>query len=152
MDGPTVTVTEALKSGYTFVSATCTVNGKSVTTTSVNQTGSNPGVSFTGQPDVPMACTFTNKQPTPASLTLVKQVDDPNNNVVAGADVSSVVRDHEGRLVVRVFETTGAPGTVVIEGRCGRVVDLRGRDLGPFDGSLALGPWEIATLRLDGPG
>lgn len=70
---------------------------------------------------------------------------------VQGAEVSAVLRDEEGRLLVRVFETTGAPGTVRVGGRSGRVVDLRGRDLGPFDGELTLGAWEIVTLHLDEP-
>jgi mannosylglycerate hydrolase len=68
--------------------------------------------------------------------------------VVEGAEVSAVLRD-DGHLVVRVFEPTGAATTLRIEGRTGTVVDLRGAELGPFGGELALGPWEIATIRLD---
>ena len=71
---------------------------------------------------------------------------------VAGAQVSAVVRE-PGGLVVRVsnqsprasvaaVEVGGAPST-------GWIVDLIGGPLEPFAGEVALGPWEIATLRLD---
>ena len=61
-----------------------------------------------------------------------------------------MLRD-DGHLVVRAFEATGAPTTLRIPGRTGTVVDLRGTELGPFTGELALGPWEIVTVRLDEP-
>jgi alpha-mannosidase len=70
---------------------------------------------------------------------------------VEGAEVSAILRE-DGHLVVRVFEATGSATTVRIDGRTGTVVDLRGGELGPFSGELALGPWEIATLRLDDEG
>jgi len=54
---PTITVTEPEVSGYTFVSAQCSVNGTNVTTT---LNGSS--ASFTGTAQATHACTFTNKQ------------------------------------------------------------------------------------------
>ncbi len=69
---------------------------------------------------------------------------------VEGAEVSAVLR-RQGGLVVRVFNPTPEPVTVRFSGRSGRRVDLRGRDLGPLEGSLDLGPWEIATAELDEP-
>jgi len=69
---------------------------------------------------------------------------------VHGAEVSAVVR--EGRtLVVRVFNPRPDPATATVEGRTGWRVDLRGRPLEPFEGSVELAPWEIATLALAGP-
>jgi mannosylglycerate hydrolase len=70
---------------------------------------------------------------------------------VAGAEVSAVLRDDEGRLVVRIFDATGATSPTQVDGRSGVRVDLRGRQLDRFDGELVLGPCEIATLRLDEP-
>jgi len=70
---------------------------------------------------------------------------------VEGAEVSAVLRDDDGHLVVRLFDPTGGGGPVRLDGWRGVRVDLRGTELGPFDGELVLGPWEIATLRLDEP-
>jgi hypothetical protein len=67
---------------------------------------------------------------------------------VAGAQVSSV-RRVAGALEVRVFNPSHDAATVTVGGRTGQVVDLRGRPLEPFDGSLDLGPRAIATLLLD---
>jgi hypothetical protein len=61
----------------------------------------------------------------------------------------SSVRREQGRLEVRVFNPTGGPTTVTMPGRRGWLVDLRGRPLGPFEGSFPLGPWAIATTTLD---
>ena len=55
---PTVTVTETLKAGYTFVSAQCSVGGAAVTTSVTGTTAT-----FTGAAAQAMACTFTNKRP-----------------------------------------------------------------------------------------
>ena len=70
---------------------------------------------------------------------------------VEGAEVSAVLRDDDGRLVVRIFDPTGVAGTARLEGHRGHRVDLRGTELGPFTGEMPLGAWEIATLRLDEP-
>ena len=70
---------------------------------------------------------------------------------VEGAEVSAVLRD-DGRLVVRVFNASAGPSTVRItvgdDVATGEVVDLRGRTVEPFPGSLELRPWQIATVRL----
>ncbi|HZT66770.1 MAG TPA: glycoside hydrolase family 38 C-terminal domain-containing protein [Acidimicrobiales bacterium] len=66
---------------------------------------------------------------------------------VAGAVVSSL-RRADGTLELRVFNPSADPATVAVEGRSGWTVDLRGRPLQPFDGSVELRGWEIATLRL----
>jgi alpha-mannosidase len=68
---------------------------------------------------------------------------------VHGAEVSAVRREG-GTLEVRVFNPTDGDTTVDLDGRTGWLVDLRGRPLGPFDGSFPLGPWQIATARLSG--
>jgi alpha-mannosidase len=66
---------------------------------------------------------------------------------VTGAEVSAVVRE-AGVLQVRLFNPTAAPATARIEGRRGWVVDLRGRPVRPFEDTIDLGPWEIATASL----
>ncbi len=55
---PTVTVTETLKGGYTFVGAQCSVGGVAIIPTPVSGTTA----TFTGAAAQPMACTFTNKR------------------------------------------------------------------------------------------
>jgi hypothetical protein len=47
-----------------------------------------------------------------------------------------------------VFNPTGEPTQVRIEGRHGWLVDLRGRPVAPFEGGFALEPWAIATAAL----
>jgi hypothetical protein len=66
---------------------------------------------------------------------------------VSGAEVSAVRREGS-TLVVRVFNPTGGTTTVTVEGRSGWLVDLRGRPLMPFDGSVELRPHGIATLAM----
>jgi alpha-mannosidase len=66
---------------------------------------------------------------------------------VRGAEVSAVVR-RGGALEVRVFNASSEEATVVVDGRRGWLVDLRGRPVEPFDGSFPLRPWGIATARL----
>jgi alpha-mannosidase len=68
---------------------------------------------------------------------------------VHGAEVSAVVR-RGGALEVRVFNPSDRDTVVTIDDRTGWLVDLRGRPVGPFDGSFPLAPWAIATARLDG--
>jgi mannosylglycerate hydrolase len=67
---------------------------------------------------------------------------------VRGAEVSALLRQG-GRLTMRVFNPSDADTLVEVPGRRGWLVDLRGRSLGPFDGSFPLGPWRIATAVLD---
>jgi hypothetical protein len=72
---------------------------------------------------------------------------------VRGAAVSAVLREHaDGPLVVRLVNRS--PSATTAELRCGdapaagQIVDLRGRAMATFSGSVDLGPWQIATLRL----
>ena len=70
---------------------------------------------------------------------------------VDGARVSAVVRDGIG-LVVRVFNASPEPSVATIERDGpvqGWIVDLLGRPVARFEGTIDLRPWEIATLRLD---
>jgi hypothetical protein len=66
---------------------------------------------------------------------------------VRGAEVTAVHRDGHA-LIVRVYNPRSDPTTLRIADRHGHVVDLRGTPIGPFHGSLVLGPWQIATLSL----
>ena len=69
---------------------------------------------------------------------------------VTGAEVSALTRDAEGRLVLRVVNTTSEPTVLQVPGRTGERTDLAGRSTGErFDAELALRPHEIATLALD---
>jgi alpha-mannosidase len=70
---------------------------------------------------------------------------------IDGAEVSAVARDGGGRLTVRLFNPTDRPVTARLAGRRGWRTDLRGRAGDPFEETVALGPWEIATLSLDEP-
>jgi mannosylglycerate hydrolase len=71
---------------------------------------------------------------------------------VDGAEVSAVVRE-AGGLVVRIFNASPEPGVATIEREeapaRGWTVDLVGQPLTQLEGSLALRPWEIVTVRLD---
>jgi hypothetical protein len=67
---------------------------------------------------------------------------------VRGAEVSAV-RRVGGALEVRVFNPHDEPATVDFDGRTGWLVDLRGRPLEQFAGTVALSPWQIATAHLD---
>ena len=66
---------------------------------------------------------------------------------VDGAQVSSL-RRRQGRLELRAFNPTGVETTLTTPGRRGEVVDLRGRALAPFDGTLVLRPHGIVTIAL----
>jgi hypothetical protein len=72
--------------------------------------------------------------------------------VVEGAEASAVLRDDAGRLVVRLFraDPTAGVASVQVGGRAGRgdVVDLRGRVVGDFAGSIELRANQIVTLRM----
>jgi hypothetical protein len=67
---------------------------------------------------------------------------------VSGAEVSALLRE-AGALVVRVFNPTDQPTTVAVDGRRGWTVDLRGRPIAPFEGTVDLAPHAIATLRVE---
>ncbi|HSL57529.1 MAG TPA: hypothetical protein VK866_06790 [Acidimicrobiales bacterium] len=65
---------------------------------------------------------------------------------VDGAEVSALRRVGD-RVELRVFNPSSeAPTVVRLPGRTGWRVDLRGRPVAPFEGEVALGPAEIATL------
>jgi hypothetical protein len=66
---------------------------------------------------------------------------------VSGAGVSAIVREG-GTLHVRLFNAKPESSTAVIEGRQGWLVDLRGRPVAPFEGSIELRPWEIVTAAI----
>src|SRR6202166_1075402 len=65
---------------------------------------------------------------------------------IEGARVSAV-RRIAGLLELRVFNPTDAETTVLLPGRSGWLVDLRGRAISSFEGSFVLRPFGIATLR-----
>jgi alpha-mannosidase len=71
---------------------------------------------------------------------------------VDGAEVSALHRE-PGGFVVRVFRTDASAGEVTVtrDGTpvTGWVVDLVGRPVEPFAGTVTLRPWEIVTLRVD---
>jgi len=66
---------------------------------------------------------------------------------ISGAEVSAVRRDG-GVHEVRVFNPGSTPTTVTIAGRAGWLVDLRGYPTSAFKEFFELGPFEIATARL----
>ncbi|MBS1848890.1 MAG: hypothetical protein JST73_11490 [Actinobacteria bacterium] len=70
---------------------------------------------------------------------------------VTGAEVSALRRLHDDPTTIelRVFNPSESPTTLSVAGRSGRLVDLCGRDEGPFDGTCPLAPWEIRTVHLD---
>jgi mannosylglycerate hydrolase len=71
---------------------------------------------------------------------------------VDGAEVSALLRDESGALVLRAVNRTPIAGAVTVsrDGApvAGRVVDLAGSDVAPFEGRRALRPWELLTVRL----
>ncbi|MDQ2749519.1 MAG: SpaA isopeptide-forming pilin-related protein [Actinomycetota bacterium] len=81
---PTVTITETLSAGYTFVGAVCSVNGTAATTAAAGNAG-HPGVSFTAAAAAALACTFTNKQAPPTSSLAVQKLDSTTSLPVPGA-------------------------------------------------------------------
>ncbi len=73
---------------------------------------------------------------------------------VDGAEVSALLRDDHGALVLRVVNRTPDDASITVARHgtkvTGFAVDLTGAELAPFDGRAALRPWELLTLRLDG--
>jgi len=68
---------------------------------------------------------------------------------ISGAEVSAVRREG-GMHELRIFNAKPEPTTVTIDGRAGWLVDLRGHPERPFENHCELGPFEIATIRLNG--
>ena len=72
---------------------------------------------------------------------------------IEGAEVSALLRDRTGALVLRAVNRTPTSSVLTVaRGRhplSGEVVDLLGTPLVAFDGRLELRPWELVTLRLD---
>jgi hypothetical protein len=70
---------------------------------------------------------------------------------VEGAEVSAVLRS-PGGLIARLFRTAPEAGPVTVEHEglpaVGWVIDLQGRPVEPFPGTLDLRPWQICTLQL----
>jgi alpha-mannosidase len=73
---------------------------------------------------------------------------------VEGAEVSALLRDDTGALVVRVVNRTPTDATVTVarDGAPlrGFTVDLTGAELAPFAGRAPLRAWELLTLRFPG--
>jgi alpha-mannosidase len=88
-----------------------------------------------------------------APVTATTAVRPPRDSAlrVEGAEVSAVHREDEV-LVVRLFNPSPEPVVARVERdglpEVGWSIDLTGRLLAPFEGTLALRPWEIVTLRL----
>jgi alpha-mannosidase len=68
--------------------------------------------------------------------------------LVEGAEVTALRRE-AGALELRVCNPRQEPTTVSLGEHSGWLVDLRGRPIEAFDGSFELGPFRIATARLD---
>ena len=72
---------------------------------------------------------------------------------VDGAEVSAVAARRPAGSSCACSAPRPTPGPVTIEHEGaparGWVVDLRGRPVAPFEGSVDLRPWEICTLQLD---
>jgi mannosylglycerate hydrolase len=75
---------------------------------------------------------------------------------VQGAEVSALLRDGTGALVVRVVNRTPSDATVTVRSHSGvtsapavgHAIDLTGAELAPFEGQRMLRPWEMLTFRL----
>jgi alpha-mannosidase len=72
---------------------------------------------------------------------------------VDGAEVSAVLRDDTGALVVRLVNRSPDAATATVAGDgdaalAGDVIDLAGHTVAAFDGAVELQPWQLLTLRL----
>jgi alpha-mannosidase len=81
-------------------------------------------------------------------------IGDPGASATAlqvdGAEVSALTRRDDGRVELRVVNTTDEPATVTVAGRTGQLTDLNGAETGePFTGELELRPHQIQTIALD---
>ena len=65
----------------------------------------------------------------------------------------SALYSERGHVLARVFESQGREAAATLSllrgGARLREVDLRGRDLGPVDGTLSLRAWQLRTVRID---
>ena len=66
--------------------------------------------------------------------------------------LDAVLRDQDGRLVVRAHSTGDRPAVLAIPGTTGSLVDLRGEEIAEFDDSTEVAPHRIVTVRLDRSG
>ncbi|HEX9683965.1 MAG TPA: glycoside hydrolase family 38 C-terminal domain-containing protein [Acidimicrobiales bacterium] len=66
-----------------------------------------------------------------------------------GAAQISSLRRHDGAVELRVFNPTGTATSVRLRGATGWLVDLRDRPIERFHEGIDLGPYAIATARLD---
>jgi uncharacterized repeat protein (TIGR01451 family) len=97
---PTVTVTETTKAGYSFVGASCSVNGAPVAT---NVSGTS--ASFVGASNAPMSCIFTNKQ-NPGTWSLAKSSDPASGTVVEPGSVVTYTLSARNDSTVTIFGAT----------------------------------------------
>ena len=68
---------------------------------------------------------------------------------VEGAELSALTRRDDGRVEVRVVNTTGEPAQLRIADRSGELTDLNGTPTGEaFTGELTLRPHQIVTIAL----
>ncbi len=71
-----------------------------------------------------------------------------------GALVSALY-SRSGKTYARAYEYRGAKGKVSVDGAKGQPrlteVDLAGHDLGALAGTFTVKPWEIKTIKLEGP-
>lgn len=75
--------------------------------------------------------------------------------VEGGAEISSLHRDPNGSLVLRVFNPAAEPVRTLVSDSDGKAVrgwtvDLRGRPLERFDGTLVVEPARFATVMVTG--
>jgi alpha-mannosidase len=68
---------------------------------------------------------------------------------VEGDVVVSSVRRRGGHVELRAFNPHPRPAELRVPGRGGRLVDLRGTDIGPFGGAVVVPPQRIVTVALD---
>jgi hypothetical protein len=69
---------------------------------------------------------------------------------VDGAEVSALTRRTDGRIELRVVNTTDEPTTVTVAGRTGELTDLNGTPTGEaFSGTHELRAHQIQTIALD---
>ena len=98
---PTVTVTETLTGGYTFVSAQCSVGGVAIVPTPVTGTTA----TFTGAAAQPMACTFTNKR-LPATISTTPSAGGPVGTSISDTATVAGGVNPTGNVTFQLF----APG------------------------------------------
>jgi len=69
---------------------------------------------------------------------------------VHGAEVSALRRRIDGRVELRLFNTSSAPSLAEVPNRTGAFTNLNGDETGEaFNGQVTLGPHQIVTIALD---